>query len=48
MDTIEGDGVFKVRKGNFDEKLIQVRKDIKGTYRRFTEDDGKRIVFVRV
>ncbi|MDD3962486.1 MAG: hypothetical protein PHT77_11570 [Bacteroidales bacterium] len=44
----EGDGVFKVRKGNHDEKVVQVRSDLKGVFRRFTEDDGTKVVFVKV
>ena len=44
----ENDGDFKVRTGNNNEKLLQVRASMSGEYRRFTEDDGARIVFVKV
>jgi hypothetical protein len=44
----ETGGIYKVRKGPSGEKLIQVRSDMYGEYRRITEDDGKKIVFVKV
>ena len=47
-EDIRGDGVYKVRVGNKQEKIIQVRADMAGEYRRFTEDNGNRIVFVKV
>jgi hypothetical protein len=43
-----GDGVYKVRSGVNGEKLIQVRPGTTGEYRRFTEDNGKKIIFVKV
>jgi hypothetical protein len=46
MET--SDGVYKVRSGQHREKLIQVRADMAGEYRRFTEDNGQRIVFQKV
>jgi hypothetical protein len=46
MET-SGDGVYKVRELG-DEKFLVVRKDMKGEYRRFTEDDGDRIIFQKV
>jgi hypothetical protein len=42
------DGVYKVRTQTNGAKMLQVRKDLSGEYRRFTEDDGKKIVFVKV
>lgn len=47
-ESEEGDGVYKVRKGTNDVRLLQIRSDMRGEYRRFTEDGGKRIVFVKV
>jgi hypothetical protein len=47
-NTVEADGVYKVRFGNHHERVIQVRADMNGEYRRFTEEDGKRIVFIKV
>lgn len=47
-NDVKGDGVYKVRNGNHNEKLIRMRADISGEYRRFTEDNGNRVVFVRV
>lgn len=44
----ENDGVYKVRSLNNNEKVLQVRSNMGGEYRRFTEDEGKRIVFVKV
>lgn len=44
----ENDGVYKVRSLNNNEKVLQVRSNMSGEYRRFTEDEGKRIVFVKV
>lgn len=44
----ENDGVYKVRSLNNNEKVLQVRSNMRGEYRRFTEDEGKRIVFVKV
>ena len=41
------DGTFKVRFVGHDEYAIQVRKECKGTYRRYTEESGNRIVFVK-
>ena len=43
-----GDGVYRIRTGNNHEKLIQVRADMSGEYRRLTEDDGERIIFQKV
>lgn len=48
LSNSTSDGVYKVRLGNHSEKMIQVRSDMAGEYRRFTEEDGKRIVFVKV
>ena len=42
------DGVYKVRTQTNGAKMLQIRKDLSGEYRRFTEDGGKRIVFVKV
>jgi hypothetical protein len=45
----KGDGVFSVRrlkKGG--EQFLRVRADMSGEYRRFTEDDGERIIFQKV
>ena len=44
----QSDGVYKVRTGMRNEKLIQVRAGSSGEYRRFTKDDGNLIIFVRV
>jgi hypothetical protein len=48
MSLTESDGVFKVRTGNHSEKLLQVRASMSGEYRRFTEDNGNKIIFVKV
>lgn len=49
MESIdEGDGVFKVRKGNNDEKIIQVRSDLKGVFRRFTNEEGTEVLLKKV
>ena len=47
-EETRGDGVFKIRSGHKFEILIQVRADMAGEYRRFTEDDGERIIFQKV
>jgi hypothetical protein len=47
-DEDYGDGVYKVRIGNNNEKLIQMSQVCHGEYRRFTEDDGERVIFQKV
>lgn len=39
---------FDVRLGKHLEKIINMPKDTYGWYRRFTEDDGERIIFQKV
>lgn len=47
-EDYKGDGVYKVRTGNKHEKIIQIRADMAGEYRRFTEDNGNKITFIKV
>ena len=48
-DSKRGDGVFKTRVGSHNECMIQLPIVAIGSYyRRFTEDNGKRIVFEKV
>lgn len=42
------DGVYKVRVGAHCEKLIQMKAELIGEWRRFTSEDKKRVVFERV
>lgn len=43
-----GDGVYKIRIANHLEKVIQMRADLSGEWRRFTSEDGKHVVFEKV
>lgn len=45
--TNNDDGVFTVRVGGHSEKLIQLPFTCAGAYRRYTEENGNRIVFVK-
>ncbi len=40
--------VYTVRKLGNGERFLVVPRDIKGQYRRFIEDEGKKITFVKV
>jgi hypothetical protein len=40
--------VYRVRKLGSGERFLVVPKDIKGSYRRIIEDEGKKITFVKV
>jgi hypothetical protein len=47
-DLIKGDGVYKVRTGNNQEKLLQVRTTMSGEYRRYVNEDETAILFEKV
>ena len=40
--------VYRVRERFNGERFLVVPKDTKGSYRRFIEDEGKKITFVKV
>ena len=49
MDEEENtEKVYRVRELGSGERFLVVPKDIKGSYRRFIEGEGKKITFVKV